>query len=152
LIILKSRKEIERMRESCKIVAEILGLLKSLVLPGVTTERLDAFAEAETIKRKARPAFKGYSGYPFTLCCSINEQVVHGMPSKRELVEGDILSIDFGVLYNGFYGDAALTVPVGKVSKKAAELIEATEQSLFAAINKACRILGGPGLCRTRYR
>jgi methionyl aminopeptidase len=137
LIILKSRQEIERMRESCKIVAEILQMLKNQIQPGITTEKLDAFAEAETTKRKARPAFKGYSGYPFTLCCSINEQVVHGMPNKRELVEGDILSIDFGVVYNGFYGDAALTVPVGKVSKNATELIEATQQSLFAAISKA---------------
>jgi len=137
LIILKSPKEIERMRESCRIVAEILELLRVKVRPGVTTESLDCFAEAETLERKARPAFKGYSGYPYTLCCSVNNQVVHGMPSKRELLEGDILSIDFGVIYNGFYGDAALTVPVGSVCKKANELIEATHQSLLVAISKA---------------
>jgi methionyl aminopeptidase len=138
LIILKSPKEIERMRESCKIVAEILELIKYKVKPGVTTASLDAFAEMETVKRKASPAFKGYSGYPFTLCCSINEQVVHGMPSSRKLAEGDILSIDFGVVYNGFYGDAALTVPVGQIGEKASTLIEATKQSLQEAIKKAC--------------
>ncbi len=125
------------MRESCLIVAEILELLRGEIRPGVTTINLDCLAEQETLKRRARPAFKGYSGYPFTLCCSVNEQVVHGMPGKKELREGDILSIDFGVVYGGFYGDAAITVPVGEIGNKAKELIKVTEESLAAAITQA---------------
>jgi methionyl aminopeptidase len=125
------------MRESCQIVAEVLEILKAEIKPGTTTRYLDNLAEKEAVKRKARPAFKGYSGYPYSLCCSVNEQVVHGMPNKRELIEGDILSIDFGVVYNGFYGDAAITVPVGKISCNAEILIRVTEESLYAAISKA---------------
>jgi len=137
LIILKSPKEIDRMRESCRIVTEILELLKESIKPGVTTLLLDEKAEKEALKRRAKPAFKGYSGYPFSLCCSVNEQVVHGMPGKRELLEGDIISIDFGVILGGFYGDAAITVPVGRVGKNAEDLIRVTEESLGAAVEKA---------------
>ena len=137
MIILKSLKEIERMRESCKIVAEVLEILKTEIKPGTTTKSLDLIAEKEAVKRKAKPAFKGYSGYPYSLCCSVNEQVVHGMPNKNVLVEGDILSIDFGVVYNGFYGDAAITVPVGKINSNAEKLIKVTEESLYAGIEKA---------------
>lgn len=138
MIILKSLKEIERMRESCQIVAEVLEILKSEIKPGTTTRHLDDLAEKEALKRHSRPAFKGYSGYPYSLCCSVNEQVVHGMPSKKELADGDIISIDFGVVYNGFYGDAAITVPVGKVTSTADKLINVTRESLYVAINKAC--------------
>ncbi len=138
MIILKSLKEIERMRESCRIVAEVLEILKDEIKPGTTTRYLDIIAEKEAIKRKARPAFKGYSGYPYALCCSVNDQVVHGMPNKDKLVDGDIISIDFGVEYNGFYGDAAITVPVGRISSNAEKLIKVTEESLYIAINKAC--------------
>lgn len=137
MIILKSLKEIERMRESCRIVAETLEILKAEIKPGTTTRYLDSIAEKEAVKRKAKPAFKGYSGYPYSLCCSVNEQVVHGMPNKNELVEGDIISIDFGVVYNGFYGDAAITVPVGKIKSNAEKLIKITEESLYAGIEKA---------------
>lgn len=137
MIILKSLKEIERMRESCKIVAEVLEILKTEIKPGTTTKSLDLIAEKEAVKRKAKPAFKGYSGYPYSLCCSVNEQVVHGMPNKNVLVEGDIISIDFGVVYNGFYGDAAITVPVGKINSNAEKLIKVTEESLYAGIEKA---------------
>lgn len=137
MIILKSPKEIDRMRESCRIVTEILELLKESIKPGVTTLLLDEKAEKEALKRRAKPAFKGYSGYPFSLCCSVNEQVVHGMPGKRELLEGDIISIDFGVILAGFYGDAAITVPVGRVGKNAEDLIRVTEESLGAAVEKA---------------
>ncbi len=137
MIILKSPKEIDRMRESCRIVTEILELLKESIKPGVTTLLLDEKAEREALKRRAKPAFKGYSGYPFSLCCSVNEQVVHGMPGKRELLEGDIISIDFGVILGGFYGDAAITVPVGRVGKNADDLIRVTEESLGAAVEKA---------------
>jgi methionyl aminopeptidase len=137
LIVLKSQEEIGWMRKACRIVAEILEVLKPRIKPGVRTIFLDEIAEREAILRNAKPAFKGYSGFPCSLCCSLNEQVVHGMPSNKELVEGDILSLDFGVLYNGFYGDSAITVPVGKVEKKAEELIKVTEESLYAGIAEA---------------
>ena len=135
MIILKSPHEIEKMRVSCRIVAEILKLLTEHVKPGVTTLELNVRAEYEAKKRRAKPAFKGYSGYPYSLCCSINEQVVHGLPSNRELLDGDIISLDFGVIVDGFYGDAALTIPVGKIAEKAARLIEVTEKSLYAAVD-----------------
>ncbi len=125
------------MRESCLIVAEILKILKAEVRPGVTKKYLDELAEKEAIKRNSKPAFKGYSGYPYSLCCSVNEQVVHGMPDNKQLVDGDIISLDFGVIYKGLYGDAAITVPVGKASKNARKLIKVTEESLYAAIEKA---------------
>ncbi|KAF0218094.1 MAG: methionyl [Geobacteraceae bacterium] len=137
MIILKSPQEIERMKVPCRIVAEILELLKSEVKPGVTTLVLDEFAERHAAKRGAKPAFKGYNGYPYALCCSLNDQVVHGMPNGRELIEGDILSLDFGVIRDGFYGDAALTLPVGPVSKAAERLIRVTEESLYVAIDAA---------------
>jgi methionyl aminopeptidase len=119
------------------MVAEVLEMLKELVKPGITTLVLDETAENAVVKQGAQPAFKGYSGYPYSLCCSVNDQVVHGMPCRRELQEGDILSIDFGVLHDGYYGDAAITLPVGTISEKAAELIKVTEESLYAAINAA---------------
>jgi methionyl aminopeptidase len=134
LIILKSPREIERMKAPCVIVAEILKMLKDEARPGITTMYLNNLAEKEAKKQKARPAFKGYSGYPFSLCCSINEQVVHGMPSNHVLVDGDILSIDFGVVYGGFYGDAAVTLAIGNTTKNAEDLIRVTEESLYNAI------------------
>ena len=108
--------------------------MKGAAKPGVTTLSLNQIAEKEAGKRSAKPAFKGYSGYPHALCCSLNEQVVHGMPSGRKLVDGDILSIDFGVVYDGFYGDAALTLPIGEISESAQRLLRVTEESLCAAI------------------
>lgn len=137
MIILKSFREIERMRTSCKIAIEILFLLKELIKPGVTTQYLESIANEEAIKRKAKPAFKGYHGYPSALCCSPNDQVVHGIPTSDPLKNGDILSLDFGVLYNEFYGDAAITVPVGDVSEEALNLMNVTEQSLREGISKA---------------
>ena len=137
MIILKSPGEIERMRVPCQVVADILELLQDEIKPGITTHSLNELAEREARKQRAVPAFKGYSGYPYALCCSINEQVVHGMPSSRELVDGDILSIDFGVVYDGFYGDAALTVPIGEVSGTARKLLKVTEESLYRAIDAA---------------
>lgn len=125
------------MRRAGRVVAEVLEVLKERVRPGATTLDLDDIAEEETRKRRAVPAFKGYKGYPHTLCTSVNEQVVHGMPSKRVLFEGDILSIDFGVLLDGFYGDSAVTLPVGKVSEDAARLMRVTEESLGKAIDAA---------------
>ncbi|MDP2689188.1 MAG: type I methionyl aminopeptidase, partial [Deltaproteobacteria bacterium] len=125
------------MRRSSVIVAEVLEILKEKVAPGAATLDLEAVALEETAKRKAKSAFKGYRGYPYCLCTSVNSEVVHGMPSTRVLKEGDILSIDFGVLFEGFYGDSAITVPVGKVSEDAERLIEVTAASLEAAIDKA---------------
>ena len=137
MIILKSPREIERMKAPGRIVAEVLQLLREHVRPGVTTMQLNNLAERQAAKFKAIPAFKGYSGYPFSLCCSVNEQVVHGMPSDRTLLEGDIVSIDFGVIFDGFYGDGAVTLAVGSVSDNAARLIRVTEESLYKAIAKA---------------
>jgi methionyl aminopeptidase len=137
MIVLKSPAEIQKMRAASRMVAEILAGLKDMVAPGVTLLELDTFAEKETLRRKAKPAFKGYSGFPYSLCCSVNEQVVHGMPSGRVLSSGDIVSLDFGVVFGGYYGDAAITVPVGQVSERAAKLIKVTEESLYKAIEMA---------------
>ena len=137
MIILKSPREIERMKVPCRMVAEILGLLAEQVTPGISTYELEAVAYAETLKRKAKAAFKGYSTYPSALCCSPNDQVVHGIPSKVPLKSGDILSLDFGILYDDFYGDAAITLPVGDVSDEAKMLLKTTEESLLAGISKA---------------
>lgn len=137
MIVLKSPAEIQKMAVASRMVAEILAGLKEMVAPGVTLLELDSYAEKETLKRKAKPAFKGYSGFPYSLCCSVNEQVVHGMPSGRVLKAGDIVSLDFGVVYGGFYGDAAITVPVGEVSAQAAKLVKVTEESLYKAIEMA---------------
>lgn len=137
MILLKSSLEIERMKTSCQIVAETLELLRQRIQPGVTTLALDRFAESHARKSKAEPAFKGYSGYPFSLCCSVNNQVVHGFPTNKELEPGDILSIDFGVVLAGFYGDAAITVPIGPVGKSAENLIKITEEALYKGIEKA---------------
>lgn len=137
MIILKSRREIDRMRAASTIVAEILDALRGMVCAGVTTFDLDRFAASEAHKRKAKCAFFGYHNYPSSLCCSLNNQVVHGLPAKDVLKSGDILSLDFGVVYDDFYGDAAITVPVGDVSDVAKKLISATKESLYAAIKMA---------------
>jgi methionyl aminopeptidase len=134
MVILKLPEEIEKARASNRIVAEVLDKLREKVKPGATTRELDKFAEEIAEKRGAKPAFKGYRGYPYSLCASINEEVVHGMPSTRALSEGDIIGLDFGVLYKGFYGDATITLPVGKVSQSAMKLMDVTEQSLYAGI------------------
>jgi len=137
MIILKSRDEIEKMRRSGAIVAEVLTELRGMVKPGVRTIDLDKRSEELTRKKGANPAFKGYRGFPFSLCASINSEVVHGMPSDRFLKEGDIISLDFGICYEGYYGDAAITVPVGQVSDKSRKLINVTEEALYQAIDKA---------------
>ncbi|HAJ26991.1 MAG TPA: type I methionyl aminopeptidase [Syntrophus sp. (in: bacteria)] len=137
MVILKQPSEIEKIRESNGIVAEILAELKERVQEGVTTLELDRISEELVLKKGAKPAFKGYRGYPFSLCASINEQVIHGLPSQRVLTEGDIVGLDFGVYYHGFYGDAALTVPVGRISEEASMLLKATEESLDRAIQEA---------------
>lgn len=134
MIIIKTPKEIERMRVPCRMVAEILVELSGFVAPGVTTAELDRLAEEACRKRRAVPAFKGYGGFPCSICASPNEVVVHGFATQTPLVDGDILSIDFGVLYDGFYGDSAVTLPVGKISVEKRRLIDVTRDSLQAAI------------------
>jgi len=125
------------MRKAGQIVAEILQLIEKKVVPGVCTQELDRFAEEQCLKRNVKPAFKGYGGFPFTICASPNEKVVHGFPNQHPLLEGDILSIDFGVVYDGFYGDAARTFPVGAISPDACRLLQVTEFSLERAIEAA---------------
>jgi methionyl aminopeptidase len=134
LIVLKSAKELEKMRVAGHMVAEILAILKERIAPGITTIELDRLAEMECRKRKAIPAFKGYGGFPYAICSSPNEKVVHGFPDDRPLKEGEILSIDFGVLYDGFHGDSAFTAPVGEISKDVQHLLKVTEESLDKAI------------------
>ena len=136
-IILKSPQEIERMRSSNRIVAEILQKVAAAVRPGVKTRDLNALAEDLLRQYKARSAFKGYNGYPAVLCTSVNEEVVHGIPSERVLQEGDIVSLDFGAVWDDYYGDAALTVPVGAISEEARRLLRVTEEALGKAIEQA---------------
>lgn len=134
-IHLKNDREIALMREAGRIVAEILDVLERAVAPGVTTFELDRMAEQLIAEKGAKPAFKGYQGFPAVLCASVNEEVVHGIPSRRrKLREGDLMKLDFGVVYKGYFGDSARTVPVGKVSKEAQALIDATRASLHRAI------------------
>ena len=137
MLILKSRREIERMKAASRIVAEILEGLQTLVEPGISTYDLDRYAANEAKKRRAKCAFLGYHKYPNSLCCSLNDQVVHGLPSKTQLRSGDIISLDFGVIYDDFYGDAAVTLPVGVISGTAKRLIAVTEESLYYAIKMA---------------
>ena len=137
MVILRLPEEIAKIRTSNLIVAEILNELKEKVKPGIATVELDAIASELARKKGASPAFNGYRGYPFSLCTSVNFEVVHGLPSDRVLVEGDIISLDFGVYYKGYYGDAAVTVPVGNVSPEAARLMEVTEEGLYDGIKEA---------------
>jgi methionyl aminopeptidase len=137
MVILKSPEEIEKMRESNAIVADVLALMRELVEPGITTLELDRRAEEAARSRGSVPAFKGYGGFPFSLCTSVNEEVVHGFPSKRELKEGDIVSLDFGVCYNGYFGDSAVTIPVGSISESARRLMKVTKESLDQGISNA---------------
>jgi methionyl aminopeptidase len=137
VIVCKSPAEIERMRTANGLVAEVLADVAARVAPGVTTAELDAFAEREVRARGAEPAFKGYRGFPATLCTSVNDEVVHGIPSpKRVLRAGDIISIDMGVRLDGFFGDSAVTVPVGTIAPGASRLLDVTRAALWAAIGE----------------
>ena len=138
MIILKSQQEIAKMSVAGRIVAEALDGLKNIVRPGVTTLELDKFTEEFLIKKGARSAFKGYRDYPATICASINNQVVHGIPSEKVVLnEGDIISIDIGAVIDGFCGDAAITLPVGNISPDADRLLKITEMSLYEGIKMA---------------
>ncbi len=134
-MMVKKPEEILLMQEANQIVAETLAMLEKIVEPDITTWDLDKLAEDLCIRRNAIPAFKGYRGFPASLCVSINEEVVHGIPSKkRRLKKGDILSVDFGVKYKGYFGDSAITIPVGKVDSAKNRLIDVTKESLQRAI------------------
>jgi methionyl aminopeptidase len=137
VIIIKSPREIEQLKKSCAIVVEIFRELKKVIAPGITTKELDQISEKIILSRGALPAFKGYRGFPASLCVSINEEVVHGIPGQRKLKEGDIVSLDAGVNLNGYFGDGAITLPVGEVGREAKRLLEVTERALYIGIEKA---------------
>ena len=137
MIIIKSQKEIEIMREAGKIVAETHEILKSAIIPGISTLELDKIAEENIRKYNAIPSFKGYGGFPGSICASINEEVVHGIPGNKILKEGDIVSLDVGAYYKGYHGDAAKTHAVGVISEDNRKLIEVTRQSFYEGIKFA---------------
>lgn len=136
MIHIRSADEIEIIRQACRIVSNTLEKLKYLIRPGITTQELDRQAAIFIKKQKAEPAFLGYKGFPANICTSINEEVVHGIPSPRKLKEGDIISVDVGVKLGGYYGDAASTFAVGKISPKATKLLKVTEETLNLAIEQ----------------
>lgn len=142
MILIKTKKEIEYIKESCRIVAEVLQLIKRYAKPGITTLELDRIAEDYILSNNARAAFKGYSqagsfDYPGSICSSIDDEVVHGIPSNRILKEGELLSIDVGVEKNNYYGDAAITIAIGNVSEEKKKLMDVTEKSLYLGIEQA---------------
>jgi methionyl aminopeptidase len=137
MIVLKSQEEIKRIAQSCDIVARTLNAVKAIVKPGITTAEIESFADAYIRAKNAVPAFKGYRGYPASICTSVNNEVIHGIPSDRVLKEGDILGVDLGVYKDGFYGDAAYTFPVGKIRPEVERLLKVTEESLYIGIENA---------------
>jgi methionyl aminopeptidase len=136
MIVIRSPWELERLTVSGRVVAEILEAVKERLVPGVSTQELDELALRHCLKKKVLPAFKGYHGYPYGLCVSVNEAVVHGFPSSRKLAEGDIVSVDFGVCCDGYFGDAALTVAIGAVPPEAEKLIRVTREALFLGLER----------------
>ena len=138
MVIIKAEHDLKKMRQAGRIVAEVLALMEDRVRPGVTTGELDALAHQEVIKAHALPSFKGYRGFPASICTSVNEEVVHGIPGERVLNDGDIISIDVGTIYRGFQGDAAITYGVGEINSEAKRLLEVTQGALQAGIAQAC--------------
>jgi len=136
-ILLKRPEQLKLMREAGRIVAETLLLLREAVRPGITTAELDALAERHIRRRGATPSFKGYRGFPATICVAVNDEVVHGIPGPRVLREGDIVGIDIGARYRGFHGDATITVPVGRVSPEAERLLRVCREALDIGIEQA---------------
>jgi methionyl aminopeptidase len=136
MIICKSPAEIEKLRRSGRLVREVLEEVRDRVRPGVSTLELEKYVEKRLAQLGVKPAFKGYRGYPCCLCASVNEQVIHGIPSERRVKEGDIVSLDLGVILDGYYGDSALTAPVGRISEATQKLLRVTEESLELAIEK----------------
>lgn len=136
MIICKTPREIEIMREAGRIVALTHQELKQHITPGITTKELDQIAEKTIQKYGATPSFKGYNGFPGSICASVNEELVHGIPGKRKLEEGDIISIDIGAKYNGYHGDSAWTYPVGNISESVQKLLDVTEKSLYLGLEQ----------------
>lgn len=139
MIVVKTKDQIDKMRKAGRVVAAVLQLMSESIRPGVTTAYLDRLAEEEIVRRGATPAFKGYRGYPATICASVNEEVIHGIPGDRVLAEGDIIGIDVGAVVDGYCGDAAATFPVGAISQESERLISTTREALEVAI-KTCRV------------
>jgi len=137
MIHYKTAEEIEYIRKSSLLVSETLAALVEFIKPGQTTQKIDEIAETFINDHQAKPAFKGYKGFPGTLCISINEEIVHGIPSKREIKEGDIVSVDCGVKKDGYFGDSAFTFPVGKISEESKKLLRITLNALYLGIEKA---------------
>jgi methionyl aminopeptidase len=137
MIRLRTKAEIEKIRRAGAIVAEVLEGLRGMIVPGITTRELDRFAESKILSRGAVPTFKGYRGFPASICTSVNEEIVHGIPSDRKLGEGDIVGIDCGATLNGYVGDAATTVIVGDAPPEIKQLVAAAEESLYRAIERA---------------
>lgn len=137
MIVVKSERELELMREAGRIVAETLALLEKAVEPGITTQELNDLAEKFILSRGAYPSFKGYRGFPASICASVNEEVVHGIPGLRKLSEGDIISIDIGVVLQGYHSDAAITVPVGRIRPEIQRLLSVTQEALWLGISQA---------------
>ena len=137
MVILKTEEQINKLKDAGYITADVLNELKSKIKPGITTKYLNDLAEKITYQHKAIPGFLGYQGFPFTICASVNDEVVHGFPNENPLEEGDIIKIDYGALYNGWYGDSCFTAAVGKISLAAKKLINISEKCLYKAIEKA---------------
>ena len=138
MIIIKSKREIDLMREPCKVTSEIFHLLEEMIAPGISTGDISDFVEKQYLKHKMTPTFKGYGGFPAAACVSVNEEIIHGIPSdKRILREGDIVSVDIGGTYHGYNSDAARTFPVGDISSEDQKLIDVTRQSFFEGIKYA---------------
>jgi methionyl aminopeptidase len=137
MIIIKNDQEIEYMRSAGKVVSNTLARLEEVIRPGITTAEVDRIAEEMILRSGAKPSFKGYHGFPASICASVNNEVVHGIPGNRVLQDGDIISIDCGAILNGYHGDAARTIAVGNISAEAAKLIKVTEESFFEGIKKA---------------
>ena len=145
---IKNEREIGCLAEANRMVANILDAVGDIVKPGITTSQIEDIAQNMCKEYGVKPAFEGYYGYPFATCCSVNEQVVHGFPNQRPLVEGDIVSVDMGVVYDGFVGDAARTFMVGEVAEDVRKLLRVTEEGLYIGIQQAHEI--GRASCRER--
>lgn len=137
MIPLKSEKDLEYLRASGKILSSVIKEVRKIIKPGITTNEIDRLAESLILENNAQPAFKGYKGFPATACISINEEIVHGIPSERKLVEGDIVSIDLGVNFCGYFSDSAVTLAVGKIEAKRKKLIDVAKRSLELGIKEA---------------
>lgn len=137
MVILKTKKELDKMRDSGYIVSRVLKKIEQEAKPGITTLELNEVANKIISNYGGIPAFLGYNNFPFTICASVNEEIIHGLPSDRVLIEGDILSVDVGVIYDGYYSDTAITIPIGKISSRARKIIDTTKECLRNAIIKA---------------